>query len=365
MARATKKIDLALQGGGSHGAFTWGVLDRLLADERIDIEAISGTSAGAVNAVVMACGKLRGEREGARAALAQFWRGLSDSTRGSFLRRTPWQTFTGAWSLDQSPFLAWLDMLSTFASPYDLNPLNYNPLRDQLVAQVDFEQLRETNDLELFVTATNVETGQPRVFRRNQLTVDHVLASACLPSVYQAVVIDGAPYWDGGYMGNPSLWPLFDGTEANDILIVKINPIVRKGVPRTSREIIGRLNEITFNASMLREFRAIDFVQRLIRAGRLDDTAYHDLRIHIVDDDDLMNSINESSKFLTEWPFLEMLRDKGAAAAEAWLGKHYDDLGKRSTVNLRRMFEGSEDALDGRELTPEPIKAVNAPLSGS
>jgi NTE family protein len=333
------------------------VLDRLLDDDRIEIEAISGTSAGAVNAVVMACGMQRGERDGARAALAQFWRGLSDSTRGSFLRRTPWQTLTGAWSLDQSPFLAWLDMLSTFASPYDLNPLNYNPLRDQLVEQVDFDELRKTDDLELFVTATNVETGQPRVFRRHQLTVDHVLASACLPSVYQAVVIDGAPYWDGGYMGNPSLWPLFDATESNDILIVKINPITRKGVPRTSREIIGRLNEITFNASMLREFRAIDFVQRLIHAGRLDDTAYHDLRIHIVDDDDLMNSINESSKFLTEWPFLEMLRDKGAAAADAWLEKHYDDLGKRSTVNLRQMFQGSEDALDGRELMPKPVKA--------
>src|SRR5262249_47403722 len=155
------------------------------------------------------------------------------------------------------------------------------------------------------------------------------LASACLPNIYQAVVIDGTPYWDGGYMGNPSLWPLFDATESNDIVIVKINPIERKGVPRTAREIIGRLNEITFNASLLREFRAIDFVQRLIRAGRLDETAYHDLRIHVVGDDDLMNSVSESSKYLTEWPFLEMLRDKGAAAADAWLGTHYEDLGKR------------------------------------
>ncbi|HWA20960.1 MAG TPA: patatin-like phospholipase family protein [Caulobacterales bacterium] len=347
-----KRIDLALQGGGSHGAFTWGVLDRLLADERIDIEAISGTSAGAINATVMAFGMAHGGRDGARAALAQFWRALSDATRGSFLRRTPFQAWTGAWSLDQSPFLAWLDLLSTFASPYDLNPLNYNPLREILVDQVDFTQLREIDTLQLFVTATNVETGQPRVFRREQLTADHIMASACLPNLYQAVIIDGVPYWDGGYMGNPSLWPLFDSTESNDILIVKINPIERKGVPHTTREIIGRLNEITFNASLLREFRAIDFVQRLFRAGRLDGTAYNDVRIHIVGDDELMNSVSESSKFLTEWPFLEMLRDKGGEAAETWLETHYEDLGKRSTVNLRRMFQGGEDALDGRELTP-------------
>jgi NTE family protein len=358
MTRDRKKIDLALQGGGSHGAFTWGVLDRFLADDRIDIEAISGTSAGAINAVVLAYGMQAGGREGARAALAQFWRALSDTTRGSFLRRTPWQTWTGAWSLDHSPFLAWLDMLSTFASPYDLNPLNYNPLRDILVDQVKFDRLRETDDLKLFVTATNVETGQPRVFRRHQLTADHIMASACLPNVYQAVVIDGTPYWDGGYMGNPSLWPLFDATESNDILIVKINPIERKGAPRSAREIIGRLNEITFNASMLREFRAIDFVQRLIRAGRLDGTSYNDLRIHIVGDDDLMGSVSESSKYLTEWPFLEMLRDKGAAAADAWLTAHYENLGKCSTVNLRRMFEGAEDALDGHELAPKPIKTI-------
>lgn len=360
MARVRKKIDLALQGGGSHGAFTWGVLDRFLANERIDIEAISGTSAGAINAAVMAFGMAHGGRDGARAALAKFWRAVSDVTRGSFLRRTPFQAWTGAWSLDQSPFLAWLDMLSTFASPYDLNPLNYNPLRDILVDQVDFTQLRQIETLQLFVTATNVETGQPRVFRREQLTADHIMASACLPNVYQAVIIDGVPYWDGGYMGNPSLWPLFDNTESNDIVIVKINPIERKGVPHSSREIIGRLNEITFNASLLREFRAIDFVQRLFRAGRLDGTAYNDVRIHIVGDDDLMNSVSESSKFLTEWPFLEMLRDKGGAAAEAWLAAHYEDLGKRSSVNLRRMFQGGEDALDGRELAPPPPKQVTS-----
>jgi NTE family protein len=356
MAAAAKRVDLALQGGGSHGAFTWGVLDALLEDERIDVEAITGTSAGAINAVLYAEGIADGGREGARQKLAAFWRALSDTTRGSFLRRTPWQAWTGAWTLDQSPFLAWLDILSTFASPYDLNPLNYNPLRDILAEHVDFERLRKTDDLELFVTATNVETGQPRVFRRAQLTLDHVLASACLPNIYQAVLLDGVPYWDGGYMGNPSLWPLFEGSESDDIIIVKINPIERKGTPHSAREIVGRLNEITFNASLLREFRAIDFVQRLIGAGRLDGTGYRDVRIHIIGDDDLMGSVSESSKYLTEWPFLKMLRDKGREAAQKWTDKHYEDLGERSTVNLRRMFQGGEDALDGSGLGPEPKK---------
>ncbi len=356
MAGAVKRVDLALQGGGSHGAFTWGVLDALLEDERIDVEAITGTSAGAINAVLFADGIAEGGRERARQKLATFWRALSEVTRGSFLRRTPWQKWTGAWTLDQSPFLAWLDMLSTLASPYDLNPLNYNPLRDLLSEQVDFERLRKTDDLKLFVTATNVETGQPRVFRRAQLTLDHVMASACLPNLYQAVLLDGVPYWDGGYMGNPSLWPLFEGSESDDIIIVKINPIERKGTPRSAREIVGRLNEITFNASLLREFRAIDFVQRLIRAGRLDSTDYRDVRIHIIGDDELMDSVSESSKYLTEWPFLEMLRDKGRDAAQTWMQKHYKDLGERSTVNLRRMFQGGEDALDGRGLDPKPKK---------
>jgi NTE family protein len=344
---AKKRIDLALQGGGAHGAFTWGVLDRLLEDKRLEIEAISGTSAGAMNAVVLADGLDRDGHDGARAALAQFWRGVSDSTGSAYFDGDPWRRWASTWGLDGTPWLTWFNLMTQFASPYEFNPLNYNPLRDQVAKQVDFERLRETKGIDLFVTATNVETGRPDVFCRNQLTIDHVMASACLPTLYQAVMINGTPYWDGGYMGNPSLWPLYYNTGTDDILIVKVNPIERKGAPRTAREIADRLNEITFNASLLREFRAIDFVQRLIRAGRLKGMEYRDPRIHIVGDDALMQQMGESTKYVTEWPFLEMLRDKGRNAGDAWLRANYEAIGARSTVNLRAMFEGGDDFSDG------------------
>jgi NTE family protein len=324
------------------------VLDRVLEDERLEIEAISGASAGAMNAVVLADGMERGGREGARKALEAFWRGVSESTGGSFLDGAPWRKWAGMWGLDQTPIASWFDLMSRFASPYDFNPLNLNPLRDQLIKQVDFDRVRASS-IELFITATNVETGRPRVFDRKCLTADHVMASACLPTIYQAVMIDGVPYWDGGYMGNPSLWPLFYGAGSDDIVLVQINPIERKGAPRTARAILDRLNEITFNASLLREFRAIDFVQRLIHSGRLKDSDYRDPRIHVIGDDDLMTSIGESSKTLTEWPFLSMLRDKGRAAAHTWLEAHFDAIGKTGTVNLRAMFEGEQDGLSDNE----------------
>ena len=342
-----KRIDLALQGGGAHGAFTWGVLDRILEDKRLEIAGISGASAGAMNGVVLADGFERDGVEGARKALEAFWRGVSDASGGSFMDGAHWRKWAGYWGLDQTPLVSWFDLMSRFASPYDFNPLNLNPLRDQLIKQVDFDRLRQADSFDLFVTATNVETGRPRVFRRRELTADHLMASACLPTVYQAVMIDGVPYWDGGYMGNPSLWPLFYGDASDDVILVKINPIERKGAPRTARAILDRLNEITFNASLLREFRAIDFVQRLIHSGRLKDAGYRDPRIHIIGDDDLMTSIGESSKYLTEWPFLTMLRDQGREAAHAWLEKHYEDLGKAGTVNLRAMFQGDDDGVMG------------------
>ncbi|MGE3867869.1 MAG: patatin-like phospholipase family protein, partial [Hyphomonadaceae bacterium] len=314
-----KKIDLGLQGGGSHGAYTWGVLDRLLADERLEIEGVSGASAGALNAVALADGFDRGGRAGARASLDQLWRAVSSYGRNPFMPRSPWSQFTGDWGADNSPFLFWMDFLSHYVSPYDLNPLNWNPLRDILEQQIDFKRLRETPGVPLYITATNVETGRPRVFQRHELTVDHILASACLPNLYQAIIIEGAAYWDGGYMGNPSLWPLFDTTDTDDILIVGVNPIERKGAPRTTREIFGRLNEITFNASLLSEFRAIDFVQRLIQSGRLAGTNYHNVRVHMIADDALMASIGETTKYVIDWSFLQMMHEKGAASADDWL----------------------------------------------
>ena len=334
-----RPISLALQGGGSHGAFTWGVLDRLLQDERLDIRAISGASAGAMNGVALCEGIVGGGREGARASLREFWGGVVDAARSSPLRRTPIEAFFGGWRLDTSPVFFLFDMLSRVASPYDLNPLNLNPLRDLLTDLVDFEKVRSCTDVDLFVSATDVQTGRAEVFRRDALTVDHVMASACLPFLFQAVEIGGRPYWDGGYMGNPPLWPLFDEPVSNDIVIVQINPIERRGAPKSARAILDRVNEITFNSSLLREFRAIDFVTRLIEDGRLENTGYRRMHIHMIAEPALAE-LDASSKLNSERAFIEMLFETGVQAADEWLEAHFEALGARSSVDLRSMFQG-------------------------
>jgi NTE family protein len=360
-----KPINLALQGGGSHGAFTWGVLDRLLEDERLAIVAVSGASAGAMNGVVLCDGVMEGGYEGARKALAQFWRGVGRVAATSPLRRTPLEALMGGWRVDTSPWFVWLDMLSRVASPYDLNPLNVNPLRDMLDEMIDFERVRACDMLELYVSATDVQTGRARVFQRKELTADHVMASACLPFIFQAVQIEGRPYWDGGYMGNPPLWPLFEFSQSDDVLIVQINPIERPGTPKSAREILDRVNEITFNASLLREFRAIDFVGRMLEEGRLEDTGYRRVLVHMVSEPS-MSALHSSSRFNSETAFLEMLFKRGWIAADAWLEENFDKIGVRSTVNLRRLFQGESDGLDGKRLKPprKPRKRAPKPAAG-
>lgn len=346
---ARRSINLGLQGGGSHGAFSWGVLDRILEDERIDIAALTGASAGAVNAVVLADGMAEGDRTCARKTLRTFWEAITQAGLMSPLRRTPWEAARGGWSLDSSPAFIFLDVLSRIASPYDLNPLNLNPLRDLVVKHVDFDRVRASM-LKLFVSATNVETGRPRVFDKEHLTVDHVLASACLPFMFKAVEIDGVPYWDGGYMGNPPLWPLFDHSPADDVVIVQINPVVRPGVPKTARDILNRLNEITFNASMLRELRAIDFVTRLIDEGRLEGTGYRRVLVHMIADQITLPGLGASSKMNTEAPFIEMLFQKGRKAAGSWIEESFEAIGQRSTIDLRQLFMEEDDPLDGSRI---------------
>ena len=345
----TKRINLALQGGGSHGAFTWGVLDRLLEDERIEIEAVTGASAGAMNAVALADGLAEGCRIQARTKLKTFWDGVAEAGALSPLRRTPFDALRGTWNLDSSPAFVWFDLMSRLASPYDVNPLGFNPLLDLVGRLVDFERVR-ASQLKVFVSATNVETGRPRVFHGPALTPEHVMASACLPFLYQAVTIDGAPYWDGGYMGNPPLWPLFDHCVSDDVVIVEINPIVRAGAPRSAREILNRLNEITFNASLMRELRAIDFVTRLIDADRLDGTGYRRVLVHAIADEATLSQLGASSKLNSEPAFLRMLFEKGRAAADAWLEANLDHVGRRSTLDLRALFASDEDSLDGARI---------------
>jgi len=336
----TKRINLALQGGGSHGAFTWGVLDQILEDGRLEIAAISGTSAGAMNAVALADGFTANGADGAREKLEEFWRAMSDGARNSPIKRAPIDVMMGNWSLDRSVGYHMMDAMSRMFSPYQLNPMNMNPLRDVLESCVDFSCVQSCNTINLFISATNVETGRVKVFDSHLLTADMVMASACLPNVFQAVMIDGVPYWDGGYMGNPALFPFHSQSDTADIVVVQINPVERKGAPRTPQDIQNRLNEITFNSSLLKELRAIDFVDRLIDEGKLDETHYRRERIHIIESQECLMPLGASSKMNAEWAFLVHLRDLGRQTAQAWLEDHFDAVGQRGTVDLRAMFQG-------------------------
>lgn len=327
-------INLALQGGGAHGAFTWGVLDKLLEDGRFAINGISGTSAGAMNAVVLADGYHKAGADGAREKLHDFWHAIGRNWRFSPIQRTAWDVFMGNWSLDSSPGFRMFDVVSRFSSPYDFNPLNINPLLDVLKDEVKFSRVRDCNEIKIFLAATNVWNGKVRIFETEEMTADVVMASACLPHLFQAVEIDGIPYWDGGYMGNPALFPFYSATKSEDILLVQINPVERAETPRTARDILSRLDEITFNASLLREFRAIEFVTRLIDEGKLDNNEYKKIRMHRVGADEALKPLSASSKFNTEWEFLQLLRDIGRAAAEDWLEIESDKVGVESGLVL-------------------------------
>jgi NTE family protein len=335
--KAEKTVSLALQGGGAHGAFTWGVLDAILEDGRLAIEAITGTSAGAMNAVVLAEGWLDGGADGARTKLAQFWRAISVDGKYGGSERSLLDTMLGAWgnSSGTPPGLLFFEMFSKVASPYDVNPLNINPLRGVVSDLIDFEKVRTHDVVKLFIAATNVRTGKIAVFERDKLTADHVMASACLPMVFQAVEIDGEAYWDGGYMGNPALFPLFYEAHCDDILLVQINPLQRKELPTKAREIQDRLNEITFNASLLRELRAIDFVNRLVDQGKLPRDEYKRVLMHRIDGGPPLAEQTSSSRLNAEWSFLLKLRDIGRRAGKRWLKRNYDAIGTTGTLDLR------------------------------
>jgi NTE family protein len=329
-----KPVNVALQGGGSHGAFTWGVLDRLLEDGRFEIAAISGTSAGTMNAVALADGWARGGAEGARGQLSEFWKAVARKGRFSPVQRTPWDMLLGNWSVENSPGYLWFDAVSRVFSPYAANPFNFNPLREVVEREIRFANVRSGQPMKLFVSATNVETGRLRVFENHQLDVDVVMASACLPHYFQAVEIDGVPYWDGGYCGNPAIYPLFYANAVEDILLVQVNPVVREGTPHSVVEIQNRIDEITFNATLLSEFRAISFVKELIAGAKINHAEFRDIRMHRIDADSAFEHLSASSKINAEWAFLEYLRDLRRTAAEDWLEENFDAVGKKSTLDL-------------------------------
>lgn len=331
-------IDLALQGGGSHGAFTWGVLDRILEEGWLQIEGISGTSAGAMNAAVMAHGYAKGGPEKAREELATFWKRVSDAARFSPFKRGPLDVLTGKWTLDNSPAFIMMDIMSRLISPYTMGGMSGNPLRDILCESIDFEVLAK-GPIKLFITATNVHTGQGRVFRKDEISADVLLASACLPSMYQAVEIDGVPYWDGGFAGNPTMTPLVRECESNDTFLIQINPIMRESTPRTAREIASRLNEISFNAPLLKELRMMALLRKVLDPGNNEAKLWSEMRLHRITSD-LMVSLGHSSKLNAEWPFLQMLFEAGRQAAIDFGKAHLNDVGVRSTFDIDSLLEG-------------------------
>ena len=334
----TKRINLALQGGGAHGAFTWGALDRLLEDGRIDIAGISGASAGSMNAAVMTYGLSAGGRDGARAALAAFWAKVSDAASRGPLQPTLIDKAFGLGNMDFSPFWQIFDNATRLLSPYQFNPLDYNPLRDVLTESVDFEVLRACTGVKLFLSATNVRSGRIKVFETHEVSADVVMASACLPYVFRAVEVDGEHYWDGGYMGNPPIFPLIYGTDCPDVLIVQINPINIDEVPTTAQGIYDRINELSFNSSLMREMRAIHFVTRLIDDGKLDPADYKRLNIHTIDAEADMSGLSVSSKHNADWDFLRHLFELGRAEADRWLVAHYDKIGRVSSTDIADTF---------------------------
>jgi NTE family protein len=331
-----KVVNLALQGGGSHGAFTWGVLDRLLEEKRLTFDGITATSAGAVNAVALADGLAAGGREGARHSLRSYWKKVSDLSSQGVFKPSPFDKASPGHGLKHSPGYLFMESLAYFASPYQMNPFNINPLRDMLAETIDFKRVREQQAVKLFICATNVETAKVKVFHGNELDVDHVLASTCLPLMMQAVPIDGACYWDGSFTGNPAIFPLIYECTAPDILMVHITPATRPGVPKTSPSIMNRMQEISFNVSLIREMRTIAYVMRLAETNHLPDVARR--YVHLIEAEDLIRELDWSSRLNGDWGFLTHLHALGRRRADKWLAANFDCVGVKSTVDLQAKY---------------------------
>ncbi len=335
---AVKKVNLALQGGGAHGAFTWGVLERLLAEEHLDVEAITATSAGAVNAVIVAQGMLEGGPDRAREMLSAFWRSVSTAASMSPLQPSIVDKLLGNVKLEFSPSFMALDFLSRIFSPYQFNLLDLNPLRSILEEVVDFDRIRKNKEIKLFVNATHVRSGRVRVFKTHEVTLDVVMASTCLPFLFKTVEVDGEPYWDGGYSGNPSLFPLFYHCNSDDVILVQINPLFVEEVPTTASDILDRVNEISFNGILIDEMRAIHFVHKLLREHNISEEKYKYVNVHMIEANDLMAPLGRASKLNADWDFLRHLRDIGIQTAGDWLEAHFDDIGVRPTVDIEKTF---------------------------
>lgn len=338
-----KKVSVALQGGGSHGAFSWGVMDRLLEDGRFEIEGLTGTSAGGMNAVAIAQGLMKGGNQAARDELKAFWQKISDSGKNSPLNhRGPIDKALGKYTMYHSPGFVIFDYLSRMFSPYELNPLQIDPLKDVIASSFDFDALRKFKGVKVYLCATHVQTGKLRIFGLDEMKIEALQATACLPTIHNAVKVDGEYYWDGGFIGNPVFFPLIYDCESPDIILIQLNPTVREKIPTTAREIGDRLNEITNNASVVREMRAISFISDLIDDGKLDPKETKRVFMHMIEDEDTFADLGWSSKLNTEWDFFMHLFEKGRSAADKWIKENYEHVGKKTTAPLREHFVGEK-----------------------
>lgn len=333
----TRTLNLALQGGGAHGAFTWGVLDALLEDSSIDVEGVSGTSAGAMNALCLAHGLMTGGRDGARETLARFWTSVAASS--------PFAS-SGDGGAGLSPALKLMLQWTNHLSPEQLNPFDLNPLRDILGEQFDFARLRRDAPIKLFIAATHANSGKLRLFRNHELSVDTLLASACLPTIHRSIVIDGEPYWDGGYSANPAVFPLAYQCTSPDILLILLTPLRYAETPASAEDIRQRLLELSFNATFLREMRMFAHLREQagkawlpswLTTGRLE-SRIAQLRFHAITADRFLGELPAESKLAVNLPFFEHLRDNGREHARQWLETHRADVGKRNSLDLRKLF---------------------------
>jgi NTE family protein len=338
MASNTQKtISLALQGGGSHGAFTWGVLDALLEDGRLDIDGLSGASAGAMNAMALghgfalAKGNKTDPREAARETLASFWNAVISLGAASNIQRSMMDAWMGGWKIAAPAVQASL-------SPYQTNPLDINPLRRLVEKQFDFERVGKLAEPRIFVSATHVNTGKAEIFSGKRLTASALMASACLPMAFQAVEIDGEHYWDGGYSGNPAMHPLIYRCHASDVVLVQINPLERSAAPTGAADIMDRINELTFNASLLSQMRAIDFVNRMLERGNLDANRYRKVLLHRIDGGEALEAYSAASKSSTDGAMINQLRDLGRECAVKWLKKRFVDVGNKTSIDIARDY---------------------------
>jgi NTE family protein len=339
-----KRINLALQGGGSHGAYTWGAIDRLLEEENLEIVGISGTSAGALNAAVLAYGMETGGKEKAREVLEKFWKKISETAQiTSPFKATPLDKMMSPGNLDTNPFYLLFNMMQHVISPYFWDFFNvpvkdHNPLVDILEGTIDFNVLRKTTKTKIFICASNVLSGKIKIFETPEITPKILAASACLPYLFKAVEIDGEYYWDGGYLGNPAIFPLFYSTDCSDILVIEINPINIPSVPRTPAEIIDRMNTLSFNSSLMREMRTINFITKIIERGFNDGGNLKLSHIHLIEAENTLSRLGVSSKLNVEWDFVKYLFNTGRRVAGRWLDKNYDRINVESTCNIKECY---------------------------